>query len=92
MRRIWRSVLFFFMFSLLKCQNECERIFEKSECIQKEGCGYVENSYENFVNKECLFIENSSIEKFCKIFNEMNKEDNFKTISCENKDYKLEVK
>ena len=88
------KILFYFLFVILVfviSSNPCEEIINHDECISKEGCCYVENSFRSYINRQCIFIETEEkAKKFCSLFNSMNKEEGFTSVLCETKNYKYE--
>ena len=54
------KIIFCFLFVILSIvisSNPCEEIINHDECISKEGCCYVENSFRSYINRQCIFIE-----------------------------------
>lgn len=88
-----KCILYFLLVILIISisSNPCENIVNHDECISKEGCCYVENSFRSYINRQCLFIDTEEkAKKFCSLFHSMNKEEGFTSVLCETKNYKYE--
>ena len=66
----------------------CDIVYSEEKCIGISNCLWAENKYSNYTYGQCLFFDSrDDMKKFCRIYNELNKEEGFKTVNCKSQDY-----
>ena len=79
------SHLLYFIFG---SPTYCEIVHSEEQCIQISNCLWAENKYSSYNYGQCLFFNNTGdMQKFCKLYNELNKEEGFKTVKCVSQTY-----
>jgi hypothetical protein len=69
--------------------TQCDTQRNKEKCISIPSCLWAENKYGKYIEWQCLYFDSTELmEKFCKLYDKMNIEEGFKTVSCESKTYR----